>query len=301
MQAITPGINIHHLELFYHVVKHRGISAASRRMPYGIQQPAISGQLSQLEKTLGVRLFERRPFGLNPAGAKLFKEIEPFFAGLRDLPAHIRGHAQQHLRLAAPGRILRDYLPGVIARYKRRHPNLELTLHDVNQASAEELLRQREIDIAITEIEGPAAGSFRACDLVQLPLVLMVPQRSTVCAITDLFPDGRPNQKLISLPSSEVLSRNFHTGLNKLGLHWPTAIEVVSLELIDIYTLLGFGVGSSVFLPGRKIAKDLRLVPLPRFPRLRIGAFWLGELPAIAESVLADLKKIAEKMKGQAR
>lgn len=268
-------------------------------MPYGIQQPAISGQLSQLEKTLGVRLFERRPFGLNPAGAKLFDEIEPFFAGLRDLPAHVRGYAEQHLRLAAPGRILRDYLPDVIARYKHRYPNLELTLREANQVRAEQLLRRREIDIAITELEGPTKGSFRRCDLVQLPLVLMVPRRSKITAISDLFQNGRPNQKLISLPSSEVLSKSFYAGLNKLGLHWPMAIEVVSLELIDVYTSLGFGVGSSVFLPGRKIPKDLRLVPLPKFPWLRIGAFWLGELPAIAESMLADLKRVAEKMKKQ--
>jgi DNA-binding transcriptional LysR family regulator len=282
------------------VVKHRGISAASRRMPYGIQQPAISGQLSQLEKTLGVRLFERRPFGLKPAGAKLFKEIEPFFAGLRDLPAYVRGHAEQHLRLAAPGRILRDYLPTILARYKRQYSNLELTLHDVNQASAEELLRRREIDIAITELENPPAGSFRACDLVQLPLALVVSRRSTIRGIGDLFDGSRAKERLISLPASEVLSKNFHAGLKKLGLHWPTAIEVFSLDLIDIYASLGFGVGSSILLPGRKVAKDLRLVRLRKFPRLTIGAFWLGELPAIAESLLIDLKKIAEKMKRQA-
>ena len=283
------------------MVKHRGISAASRRMPYGIQQPAISGQLSQLEKALGVRLFERRPFGLNPAGAKLFKEIEPFFAGLRDLPAHVRGLAQQHLRLAAPGRILRDYLPDVIARYKRRHPHLELMLYDANQARAEELLRRREVDMAITEIEGPTAGSFQACELVQLPLVLVVPRRSKLRAITDLFSDGRPIEKLISLRPSEVLSKSFRAGLNKLNRHWPIAIEVISLELIDIYTSLGFGVGSSVFIPDRKVPRDLRLISLPRFPRLTIGAFWLSGLSPIAESVLTDLKKIAEKMKRQLR
>jgi len=283
------------------VVKHRGISAASRRMPYGIQQPAISGQLSQLEKTLGLRLFDRRPFGVTPAGAKLFSEIEAFFGGLRDLPAYVRGLAHQHLRLAAPGRILRDYLPAILAGYKRHYPDLELILHDVNQASAEELLCRREIDIAITELESPPAGSFRACDLVQLPLVLVVPRRSRIRTITDLFRNGRPTEKLISLPSGEVLSKNFHAGLKKLRLHWPTAIEVVSLDLIDTYTSLGFGIGSSVFLPGRKIARDLRLMALPKFPRLRIGAFWLGELPAIAESLLADVKKIAEKMKRQVR
>jgi len=292
-------MNIHHLELFYHVAKHRGISAASRRMPYGIQQPAISGQLSQLEKTLGVRLFERRPFGLTPAGTKLFDEIETFFSGLHDLPARVRGHAQQRLRLAAPGRILRDYLPDIFARYKRHYPNLELTLHDVNQASAEELLRRREIDIAITELESPVSASFETCRLVQLPLVLVVPRRSRVRSLNDLFRDGRSNEKLISLPATAALSRNFHAGLKKVGLHWQIAIEVVSLELIDIYTSLGFGIGSSVLLPGRKVPRDLRFVSLQNFPRLTIGAFWLGELPTIAESLLGDLEKIGEKMKRQ--
>jgi len=292
-------MNIHHLELFYHVVKHRGISAASRRMPYAIQQPAISGQLSQLEKELGVRLFERRPFGLKPAGAKLFSEIDSFFSGLSDLPAYIRGNSQQRLRLAAPGRILRDYLPNILARYKRRYPHFELTLHDVNQASGEELLRRREIDIAITELESPLAGSFQTRNLVELPLVLVVPRQFRIRTISDLFRNGQPTQKLISLSSNEVLSRNFQNGLKELGLHWPTAIEVVSLDLIDTYTSLGFGIGSSVFLPGRRIARELRLVPLQKFPRLTIGAFWLGELPAIAESLLADLKEIAQRMKRQ--
>jgi DNA-binding transcriptional LysR family regulator len=37
--------------------------------------------------------------------------------------------------------------------YKRRHPDFHLTLHDANQAMAEELLRKREIDLTITELE----------------------------------------------------------------------------------------------------------------------------------------------------
>ena len=30
-------VNIHHLELFYYVAKYEGITAAVRKMPYGIQ------------------------------------------------------------------------------------------------------------------------------------------------------------------------------------------------------------------------------------------------------------------------
>jgi DNA-binding transcriptional LysR family regulator len=50
-------MNIHHLELFYYVARHKGISEAVRNIPYGIQQPAISGQILQLEDFLGTTLF----------------------------------------------------------------------------------------------------------------------------------------------------------------------------------------------------------------------------------------------------
>jgi DNA-binding transcriptional LysR family regulator len=52
-------MNIHHLELFYYVARHGGISQAVRKMPYGIQQPAISGQILHLEHYLGTTLFQR--------------------------------------------------------------------------------------------------------------------------------------------------------------------------------------------------------------------------------------------------
>ena len=40
-------MNVHHLELFYYVARHGGISRALQYMPYGIQQPAVSGQWSE--------------------------------------------------------------------------------------------------------------------------------------------------------------------------------------------------------------------------------------------------------------
>ena len=60
-------VNIRPLELFYQVAKHEGITAAIHKMPCGIQQPAVNGQLLRLGRHLGVKLFSRRPFSLPPA------------------------------------------------------------------------------------------------------------------------------------------------------------------------------------------------------------------------------------------
>ena len=104
-------MNIHHLELFYYVARHGGISAAVRNIPYGIQQPAVSGQILQLEDFLGAPLFQRRPFMLTQAGEELFKFIQPFFEQLEPLAEKIRGGATQFIRVAASSVVLHDHLP----------------------------------------------------------------------------------------------------------------------------------------------------------------------------------------------
>ena len=107
-------MNIHHLELFYYVARHGGIMAAVRNIPYGIQQPAVSGQVAQLEEDLGVTLFHRRPFSLTPQGKELYDFIRPFFDNLTPMAEKLRGGIARHLRVAASEIVLRDYLPVIL-------------------------------------------------------------------------------------------------------------------------------------------------------------------------------------------
>jgi hypothetical protein len=44
-------LKVHQLELFYYVTIHRGITQASREMPYGVTQPGISRQMQDLRDT----------------------------------------------------------------------------------------------------------------------------------------------------------------------------------------------------------------------------------------------------------
>src|SRR5579859_1617523 len=106
-------MNVHHLELFYYVAKYKGIMPAARNMPYGIQQPAVSLQISQLEEHLGVTLFQRRPFELTAEGQKLFQFIRPFFSGLGKIEGELQGGQDRHIRIGAATIVLRDYLPNL--------------------------------------------------------------------------------------------------------------------------------------------------------------------------------------------
>jgi hypothetical protein len=88
----------------------------------------------------------------------------------------------------------------------------------------------------------------------------------------------------------------FQAGLRKLGLAWTAAIEVSSLELIDLYTSLGFGVGLSVAVPGLRRKSGLHVLPLRKFAPLTIAALWSGDLSARAATFLASIKRLASRL-----
>src|SRR6266481_3248947 len=118
-------MNVHHLELFYYVARHGGIMEAVRNIPYGIQQPAVSGQVAQLEEFLGVTLFQRRPFALTPPGERLYRFVSPFFSNLNAVASELQGGKERQIRIGASTIILRYPLPDLFQQLRRPYPDMK--------------------------------------------------------------------------------------------------------------------------------------------------------------------------------
>lgn len=288
-------MNVHHLELFYYVAKHGGITEAVRKIPYGIQQPAVSGQILRLEQDLGVKLFQRRPFELTTAGRELYEYVAPFFGALAKKGRELRGENDWRLRLAAPATILREHLPKLLERHRREFPQLKLQLYEANQATAEILLRKFEIDLAITDLENKPSAGIRCAILLQLPLVLLLPRQRKIPSPKQLLSEVA-NEPLISLPPEETISRLFRRGLTRRRIDWPTSVELSSLDLIPVYVRSGFGIGLFLDAPNGKAPDGTRIVRLNDFPPLVVAALWRDKLPPIAASFLQRLKIEAERI-----
>ena len=270
-------INIHHLELFYYVARHGGISAAVRQMPYGIQQPAVSGQILQLEENLGVTLFERQPFRLTPQGEELLTFIKPFFDHVEEVGERLRKNFAPQLRIGAAEPVLRDHLPTVIQRVKETHPGFRLGLRSGFQNELEAWLDKGEIDLAVIPLRRRPPPHTRVLRLVRLPLVLLVPKASKVKAADALWKKESITEALIGLPAAEPISEAFQAGLQKRRVTWPVSIEASSLELITQYVANGEGCGVSIALPEIVTHRDVRILPLEGFDPIELGVFWRGE------------------------
>jgi len=292
--------NVHHLELFYYVATFGGITPAVRKMPYGIQQPAVSSQMLQLERELGVKLFNRRPFALTPAGSELHEFISPFFSGLPDMAAKLRGEESTHLRLAASGSVLANHIPDVLETIKRKVPSLRLTLQEaVKPSEIELLLANQEIDFAISTLQKSTSSTIKTLELLRLPLILITPNNDKIkgfSAITKKSGD-RIDKPLISLSSEHEINTIFQDELVKRKLIWNPTVEVTSLDLVSRYTKCGYGYGLTIDAPGIKIPAGLRKIALRGFPALRLGLMFQGKLKPIAENFALAAVAYAKRIK----
>jgi len=287
-------MNIHHLELFYYVAKHDGIAGAVRNMPYGIQQPAISAQVIQLENNLGVQLFQRRPFELLPAGVELFAFVQPFFENLDSVGETIRGGTVQTIRIGASGVVFREHLPEVLATAKNDFPTLRPILRVGIQPEIEKWLLEGEIDLGVTVIDTKPPAELKHDKLIELSMVLVVPSQAKLKSAAAILGQDRIEQTLISLPNNEGISRTFQKELAKRKIDWPSGMEMNSLDLIDNYVSSGFGIGLSLKLPQAKRTSGVKLLSLNDFPNVGIGALWRGQLTPLGKSLVGHLKQHAD-------
>ena len=284
-------MNIHHLELFYYVARHGGISEAVRHMPYGIQQPAISGQVGALEDYLGTTLFHRRPFALTPAGEELFRYIQPFFENIQTMADKIRGGVSQQLRIAASEIVLRDYLPMLLQHTRERFPKLKVTLREGYFPQVLDWFAAQDIDLSIGLLSGKPPAGIESLPLFKLPLVLMVPKASKLKSAEELWSRDRIEETLVTVPSNEPIRRAFQDGLVRRKIDWFSGIEVSTVELVQTYVANGYGLGVTVAIPRAKYHPQVRLLPLTDFPVPVFGVLWQGRPTPVVAAFLEVLRQ----------
>lgn len=287
-------MNVHHLELFYYVVRHGGISRAVRHMPYGIQQPAFSSQLLQLEQNLGVKLFERQPFRLTGAGEQLFGFVEPFFGNLDKIEARLSKGTAPHLRIGASQFVSRAHLPPVIEQVRKKYPSYRFYIRTGVQNQLEEWLRDRQIDLVfVTLLQTGLAAGLRKLPLLRMPLVLLVHKKSKIKSAAELWARDTIDEPLISLPLSGSV---FQKGLKRLRVDWQPAIEAGSLELVTWYVANGYGIGVQVDVPDVVRHPDVRVLPLEGFEPVEIVALWQGKPTPLIRTVIEEAQQYIRKV-----
>ncbi|MGB7328957.1 MAG: transcriptional activator NhaR [Rubripirellula sp.] len=120
---MVDWLNYHHLMYFWMVAKEGGITPAAELLH--LSQPTLSTQIQKLEKSMGVKLFERkgRSMILTDSGQMVFRYADEIFGLGNELADAIRGRPTENsirLLVGVP-----DVLPKLVT-YRILKPVLEL-------------------------------------------------------------------------------------------------------------------------------------------------------------------------------
>ncbi|QKV17513.1 LysR family transcriptional regulator [Oricola thermophila] len=140
---------------FLAVARTGSITAAARRL--AVNHSTVSRRIAQLERRMGVRLFDRLASGLalTAAGSELVpiaeqveNQVSRFSRGASARDARIGGK----LTIAAPPLLAHYLLMPMIAGFSSRYPQIEVTLLASDELAS---LNRREADVAIRATAAP--------------------------------------------------------------------------------------------------------------------------------------------------
>jgi DNA-binding transcriptional LysR family regulator len=172
-------MELRHLRYFLGVAEARSFSRAAARL--NVTQPALSRQIRDLERELGIQLFDRagRQVRLTPQGQDLLSRSRNALAevdGIRDRARSLEEGRVGVLRLGATPQVLQSIIAGFLTRYRRSNPAVEVQLVEAGGVRLVSLVESGELHLAL----GPILASETVRDRVLFParILAVVPQRS---------------------------------------------------------------------------------------------------------------------------
>jgi DNA-binding transcriptional LysR family regulator len=149
------NMELRHLRYFVAVAEERSFTRAAERLH--IAQPPLSRQMQQLEEMLGVELIEKgvRPLRLTEAGQFLLAHSRPLLDQMRDLKTMTQrvGKLERTLSAGFVASTLYGLLPDIIRRYRERHPEVEVTLHEMTTIEQLKALKEGKIDVGFGRLK----------------------------------------------------------------------------------------------------------------------------------------------------
>lgn len=209
-QLVTTRLKLRHLRLIIALDDHRKLNRAAQEM--GLSQPAASKMLGEIERTVGVPLFERRPRGIEPTryGEALVRRTRAMLAELVHAGEEIEalrsetGGAASVGALSAPAA---EFVAEAVVVARRRLARLQVSVDvDTSDVLIARLLAAK-LDFAIARIpEGVDPTHFEYEEIGQEHVELLVRRGHPLAAFEVVDPADLADREWV-MPSRGSLVR----------------------------------------------------------------------------------------------
>jgi DNA-binding transcriptional LysR family regulator len=242
------------------VVEERGFSAAAKRVHR--TQSAVSLQIAKLEERLNTKLLERtsRSLSLTAAG-EIFVSYARRILELADeaLLAVTAPEETTLLRVGFAEYLVPQHLHTLLARFRRAHPNCDLSLVLGSGSEMLDSMDRGELDLVFA---GPEGENGQV--LWEEPLVWT--------GFVNLADDPEAPVELVLMHAPCSYRQIAFTALAGAGIPWKLSIDANSVQAVQ--SAIRAGLGISV-LPVSAVLEDMPFVAhvLPRLPNTSVMSY----------------------------
>jgi DNA-binding transcriptional LysR family regulator len=289
-------LELHELNVFVQAAEALSFTAAAERLH--ISQPAVSMQISNLEKRLNTVLFDRSGRNIRRTEAAevllpLAREILNYSAKVEETMTALHGVLMGHLYIACSTSAGKYVLPHFIARFREKYPDVRVTVNIVKPEVAVEHVCDglSQLGILSREITCREAEYRR---FFTDHIVLIVPPQHPWAERKAVEPRELTDQPLILREEMSGTRRTLQAGLLEHGIRvqdLDVVMELGNAEAIEASVEAGIGVafvsrlvakrnievGRIVEVPvkGMNLQRDLLMMRHGRRPQTRVQeTFW---------------------------
>ena len=172
-------IELRHLRYFVAVAEELHFGRAALRLR--LAQPPLSQQIRKLEEILGYQLFLRtsRAVKLTSAGEVFLERARRTLRNVQEDMEEARsvGRGEEgFLRVGFIGSAMLTALPGMLGRYRRLYPKVNLQLHESYTSAIVQKLLKGELDAGFLRDGGQIAG-LEIEPLFSEPFIAVLPKK----------------------------------------------------------------------------------------------------------------------------
>jgi DNA-binding transcriptional LysR family regulator len=238
---IGRRVRLRDLHVLLTAVQCGSMAKAAHRL--AVSQPAISKAIADLEQTLGVRLLDRGPQGVEPTlyGSVLVRRGLAVFDELRNGVTEIEfmtNPAVGQVRIGCNESLSAALLPAIIERLGDQHPNVTVHVAQMSRPITVEIryLRERNVDLII------GRGVFRIPEddlnsevLFDEPLIVVAGVQSPWARRRKVELAELMQEKWIMYPVEEAPGVLVQQAFRDHGLEMPRArVATMSFHLRDM-------------------------------------------------------------------
>jgi DNA-binding transcriptional LysR family regulator len=297
--------DIYRLQAFVTVVQEGSLSSAVNKLH--ITQPALSARLKLLEEGLGCALLKRTARGvrLTSMGKLVYGISVDILKRMNQLQTTVRNHLELRegfVHLGGGATAVAGVFPEAISEFRKKHPQIQFTLHEKDSATVIESLHDGSVDVGLitrnpflAPNEDPLIGLKIHAEILDILEIIASPENPLVQMSLSLEKQGKSllpihinRQPMILFESGSAIHDIIEMEFRKLGIRYRTVMTLRSTQSMIkmVEKNIGLSVVSSHSLRNEKDIYVLKVQGLKMERSILICSTLDRELaPAAAEFV----------------